>query len=336
MVNIILLILLIISFILLAGFFAGAETGIYQLSRLRLRLGLEKKKLSFVLLDKSLRDSTGLLISLLIGTNLAYYLTTSIVTYIVLSKVHAPHTAELIATLLTAPVLFVFAEVVPKSLFFYRADSLMPYVAPVLLASHRLFTYCGAVPALKALSGFFARFTPLKEPSKTAVTSLKRHEIAAILEDTHEEGFLSPVQSDIIKRLVVVSNIRLNAVMIPLSKVQMLEQNSGKNALLGKLKNYHFTRLPVYDRWPENIIGFVNIYEVLSSTKDFLTLQDFIKPVRKLPADTPIIDAINIMQNENQKIVLVTTAGRLSRPKAVGIVTMKDLVEQLLGELAEW
>ena len=49
-----------------------------------------------------------------------------------------------------------------------------------------------------------------------------------------------------------------------------------------------------------------------------------------------VIDATNIMQKENHKIVLVIKAGRLGGEKPVGIVTMKDLVEELLGELAEW
>ena len=49
-----------------------------------------------------------------------------------------------------------------------------------------------------------------------------------------------------------------------------------------------------------------------------------------------VIDATNIMQKENHKIMLVTRAGRLGGEKPVGIVTMKDLVEELLGELAEW
>ena len=116
MVNGVILISVIVFAIILAGFFAGAETGIYQLSRLRLRLGTEKKRLSFVILGKCLRDSSALLISMLIGNNLSHYLATSVVTYVLLSKVEVAHTAELFATLITAPVLFVFAELIPKSI----------------------------------------------------------------------------------------------------------------------------------------------------------------------------------------------------------------------------
>ena len=155
MTNNAVLISAIVFFIILAGLFSGAETGLYRLSRLRLRLGVEKKRLSFVMLSKCMNDSTGLLLSMLIATNLAYYLTTSIVTNIFLCKVETEHAAELFATLLTAPMLFVFSELIPKNIFFYRADSLMPYLSPVLYIFHKLLSFCGAVPVLKLISRLF-------------------------------------------------------------------------------------------------------------------------------------------------------------------------------------
>ena len=190
MINRILLILLIAFFVALAGLFAGAETGMYQLSRLRLRLGIEKKRLLFVILGRTLRDGPALLISMLIGTNLAYYLTTSIVTFILLSKLQTEHAAELFATLLTAPVLFVFSEVIPKNIFYYRADSLMPFFAPFLFVSHKLFSWSGVVPLLKNLSHLFARLTRASIPSKATITTVPQSHIKAIIQDTSEEAFL--------------------------------------------------------------------------------------------------------------------------------------------------
>ena len=78
MINNAVLILTFIFFVALAGLFAGAETGLYRLSRLRLRLGVEKKRLPFVMLGRCIHDSSGLLLSMLIGTNLSYYLATSL------------------------------------------------------------------------------------------------------------------------------------------------------------------------------------------------------------------------------------------------------------------
>ncbi len=336
MSNRIALILVAVFAVILSGLFSGAETGMYQLSRLRLRLGIEKKRLSFVILGKIMRDSPALLLSMLIGTNLTHYFITSIVTYLLLSNVETAHTAELFATLIITPILFVFAELIPKNIFFYRADYLMSFFAPVLFVFHKVFSWCGAVPLLKFMSGIFARLTGAPVPSRTAITAVQRHHIRAIFTDIREEGLLSPVQTDIINRLVSISNIAIGAVMTPINKVEMVDANSDNSALLNKLKECAFTRLPVVDERPANIVGFINIYDCLSSPEDFTNLHNFIKPIRKLHADTTVIDAINVMQSENQKIVLVTKIGHAGQERPIGIVTMKDLVEELLGELAEW
>ena len=336
MSNRIVLMLVAVFTVILSGLFAGAETGIYQLSRLRLRLGIEKKRLSFVVLGKAMHDSTGLLLSMLVGNNLTHYIVTSIVTFLLLSEVGAVHTAELFATLITVPILFVFSEVIPKNVFFYRADYLMPFFAPVLFAFHKVFSWCGAVPLLKNLSRVFARLAGLPGLSKTAITAVHQPHIEAIFQETREEGFLSPVQTNIINRLASISHLVIRSVMTPINKTRVVDANSDKSAILEKLKKYAFTRLPVYERSPANIIGFINIYDCLSSSEQFTDLREFIKPIRKLSADTVVSDAISIMQSENQKIILVTRASYVGQARPIGIITMKDLVEELLGELTEW
>ena len=336
MINNILLIIAITFFVILSSFFSGCETGMYRLSRLRLRLGIEKKKLSFVILGRCLKDSNGLLLSMLIGINLAYYLVTSIVTNIFLNKVETEHAAEFFATLLTAPTLFIFSELIPKNIFFYRSDVLMPYMSPFLYTFHKALSFCGIIPLLKFISSLLMRLSGLASSSKTVITSTQRHQVQAILQDTHEEGIFSSVQTEIINRLVGISHIPIRSVMIAINNVRTVDINSDNAALLDKLKKYAFSRLPVIESPSGNINSFVNIYETLSSSEQFTILDNFIKPILKLNANTTVTDAINIMQKENQKIVLVMKIGRTSQEKPIGIVTMKDLVEELLGELAEW
>lgn len=330
------LVLLITLFIILGGLFSGAETGLYQLSRLRLRLGVEKKHLPFVILGRCLHDSSGLLLSMLIGTNLANYFITSIVTGMFLVEVGNEHKAEFFATLVTVPILFVFSELIPKNIFLYRADFVMPYLSPLLYAFHKLLSWCGVVPLLRLISSLFTQLAGPTASSTTVITSTQRHKVQAILQDTHEEGVLSPVQSDIINRLVGISHVHISSVMIPIHNVEMVDVNSDDSALLNKLNKCAFTRLPVIENRGENIIGFVEIYEALSSSEKFADLRGFIEPIRKLDGDMAVIDAMNIMQKENHKIVLVIRAGHFGRERPVGILTMKDLVEELLGELAEW
>ena len=333
--NIILLPIILLT-IFLSGLFSGAETGMYRLSRLRLRIGIEQKRLSFILLGKTMRDSTALLLSLLIGNNLTHYIITSVITVLLLDTVKGEHTAELFATLLITPVLFVFAELLPKSIFYRRADTLMPYFAPVLFVFHKFFSFCGAVNLLRFISGILARPAGLSIPSKTMMNSEQKHYIQAILRETQEEGFFSPVQSKIINRLVSIPEIWLRTLMTPLSKVEIVEQNCNKSMLLKKLREKNFTRLLVYDRSPANIIGWINIYEAITSPEDFENLGELIQPIRKVSPDTDVITAINIMQKENREILLITRTPRFDKEIPLGIVTMKDLAEELLGELSEW
>ncbi len=336
MINSFILIFVFVLFVALAGLFAGAETGMYQLSRLRLRLGVEKKIFSYVLLSKALRDGQATLQSMLIGTNLTYYFGTSFLTYFFLNRLQNEQASELLVTLVATPIFFVFSELIPKNVFFYSADKLMPNVALVIFIFHKFFTWCGIVPVLKKLSHFVAQSIHSSVLQRPTVAAAQRRYIEAIIHDTKEEGFLSPTQTDIINRLVSIPNIRIRTVMTPVSRVQMVDINSDRQDLLKKLRKSVFARLPVYQARTTNIVGFINIYDCLHSEQNFTDLHQFVKPIKKLSAEVTVLDALNIMRTENQKIVLITRTSHLAMEKPLGIMTMKDLVEELLGELVEW
>jgi CBS domain containing-hemolysin-like protein len=320
----------------LSAVFSGLETGIYRLSRLRLRLGAEKGYLRYRLLGRAMHDGSGLLLSLLVANNLANYLATSSVTYLFLAVASSERAAELFATILTAPLLFVFAESMPKNIFLYQADAVTPYFGPFLYLTHRALTWCGVVPLLKLTSHLFGRMIGSAIPSRTMITSAQSHQVRAILRDTREEGILSQTQAEIVDRIVNVPNLRLAGVMVPLHQVQSAHVQCDRTMLLNKLKKHALTRLLVWEGRAINIVGFINVYDVLASSESFDNLEEFLQPIRRLDAATPVIDAIDIMRTDDLKIVLVMRSRPGGRQTPVGIVTMKDLVEELLGELAEW
>jgi len=321
--------------VVLAGLFEGAETGIYRLSRLRLRLGVERNQWSAVLLERVMRDNVGLLLSLLVGTSLTHYIATSLITAIFLAAVASEHVAELYTMLAATPLLFVFSELIPKNVFLFRADALTLLVAPVLYVSHKVFTWCGVVPLLKLISQMIARLIGSPVSTRAMMASGQSHRIRALMRDTQEEGLLSHVQMEMLDRIANIPGLRLDAVMVPLDRARSVNVRSDRMAILNELSVHAFTRLLVWRDTPANIVGFVDIYEVLGSPEPFDNIEKFVKPIRSLDADTLIIEAIDIMRREEHKIVLVT-GQRAKRDVPVGIVTMKDLVEELMGELTEW
>jgi CBS domain containing-hemolysin-like protein len=328
-------ILLTVLMVLAAALFAGAETGIYRLSRLRLRLGVARGKWRAILLANVMQDSSGLLLSLLVGTNLAHYVATSLITGLFLAVVASERTAELYAMVVAAPLLFVFSELIPKNVFLHRANVLTALVAPLLYTSHKVFTWCGAVPLLKLLSRLFARLIGSPVSPKTLIASSQSHQVRAILRDTQEEGILSDVQTQMVDRIANIADVRLSTVMVPLNLVQAVPAHTDRAALLKGLEKHAWTRLLVWENTPFEIVGFINVYDVLGTGEPFPDLRKFLLPLRRLDGDTSITEAINAMRREQLRIVLVTRQ-RGRRDVPMGIVTMKDLVEELLGELAEW
>ena len=180
-----------------------------------------------------------------------------------------------------------------------------------------------------------ARLTHTPIPSKGIINAVQRHETNAFFKDIHEESFLSKVQTDIVNRLLVVSNTTINRVMIPLKKTQLIPAASNREAVLDIIRGHAFTRLPVYEAAQDNITGFVNVYDVLCSKKT-ANLHDFVNPIRRLSQSTLVTDAMEAMQVEREKIALVVRVDRKNHETPVGIITMKDLVEELFGELGAW
>jgi len=320
--------------VILSGVFSGLETGIYRLSRLRLRLGTEKGDLKYVLLSRAMRDGSALLLTLLVANNLVNYLAASSVTYLFLS-IASEGTAELLATLLTAPLLFVFGESLPKNIFLYRADVLTPYLGPFIFVVHEVGTWTGVVPLLRLISRLIARVVGAPVPPKRMMVSSQIHQVRTILRDTREEGLLSHVQAEMLDRVVTIPTLRLSTVMVPMLRVQTIPVQTDRETLLAELRKHAFTRLPVWHDDPSDMAGFIDVYDTMASTDAFRSVEGFVRPLRRLDADTLVTDAIEVLRREQVKMILVTRR-RGARDVPVGIVTMKDLVEELMGELAEW
>jgi CBS domain containing-hemolysin-like protein len=167
------------------------------------------------------------------------------------------------------------------------------------------------------------------------MVSSQLHQVRTILQDSREEGLLSHVQAEMLDRVVNIASLRLSVVMIPMPQVQAISVQTDRAALLDELRKHSFTRLPVRRDDPSNIVGFIDVYDTLASTEDFRNLEGFLKPLRNLDADVSVTDAIEVLRREQAKMILVTRR-RGARDVPMGIVTMKDLVEELMGELAEW
>ncbi|AQT69143.1 magnesium/cobalt efflux protein CorC [Anaerohalosphaera lusitana] len=326
--------ILILAVLVLHGaFFSGSETGVYRLSRFKLRVGAEQHASFYGLLSRTMEDTHALVLSILIGNNLANGMATSIVTLLLVDLVGSEKAAQLYVTLIMTPVLFVFSEVIPKNIYYFRADAIMPRLAPLLWFFHKIFTWCGAVKLLSVLSRLFTRMLGTPSGGETAARAVGRSYMRQIISETHEEGILSPIQTNIMHRLVSVPTVSVGMVMMPASKVVMVNVKSGRDELMKVLEKYSYSRYPVFEHGRNHVLGFINIYETLRNDEDFHNLHRFVHKMPSLPANTSVIQAMTAMREKDQRIAIVTS-GNARKSKIVGIVTMRDLVEEITGEFA--
>lgn len=332
MLQLILQLCLIVVLISLGAFFAGSETGVYRLSRFRLRIGVEQEKSAFKLLFSTLQDAKGLMLSLLLGNNLANYFVTCLVTVLIFKRVNDHHLAEVYATIILTPLLFIFVDIIPKNLFYYKADTLMPSLVWFSWFFHRLFTLSGTIIVLKGISRALSFLFRLDVDTAKAIDATQRHQVRQIIHETQEEGLLSDSQKDMMSRLMDIPEITVASVMIKIAAVEMVSIQSDYTALLDHLKQHTHTRQLVYENQRTNIIGFIRIYDVLGRHESLENLRDVTVPLLEIHRNSSVLEAINLLRNHHAKLALVVEGAGQSK-KAVGIITITDLIEEMTGEL---
>jgi CBS domain containing-hemolysin-like protein len=330
------LIILIIALYACSAFFAGAETGVYRLSRFRLRLGVEQHRPFYKRLSRAVEDGQGLIMSLLLGTNLTHYLATSFTAWILLRLVGNETLAEFYTTAIIVPTLFIFGEIIPKTVFYYRADTLVGFLAPAIWGSWRILTASGAVRFLRWLLRLISRILGVSVDTAAAVDVTQRSQVRQMLQETREEGLLSSLQKDMMRRLANLPEVSIGTILTPIQKVEMAEVHSSRRELLQILARCPHRRIPVYEKDRNHILGYVDIDRVLVMENEFADLKRVLAPILQLNVSASVLDAISILRKGNHRIAVVAAdspAGTSENKKILGILTLKDLVEELTGEL---
>ncbi len=321
--------------IFISGLFSGSETGLYCVNETRLRLAAFDRNSAALRLQGLLSDRTALLFTTLLGTNLANYLAPICLTVLFLhtidseSPAESEHLAELYTTLILTPIVFIFGEIVPKNLFQRDADRLMSRVSSVLRVTHRLFQWTGIIWVQRHISDFALRRLHRQAPAGSALHS--RLDVYQMLRESAAIGTLTLTQSSILERIHQLKTIPIGQVLVPLGRVVMLAADAADADVDRILRRTKVSRLPVYRGNRRRVIGVVHVLDLLT-TSVHETLHDRVQPPVELMGDISVIDALWTLQQQRRRMaIVVDRAGR-----CIGIITVKDLVEEIVGELAAW
>ncbi len=317
---------LFILFILFSAYFSGTEIAVYCINRVRLQYNVEKGKRSAKIIKKLLNDPQALICTILIGNNIVNYLASAVFTNII-SNSFFHSNPELTATLILAPVMLIFAEVMPKDICQRNADRFLYPASPgIRFFSYLFFPLVYILKGANKIPQFF-----LKNVSKrTAIFTPYR--LGFFIREGAKEGVISGYQDMMTRNIMRLGSIPIRKIMISLNNATVVSSDVNTEQMKVLAKNVRFSRIPVFKGPRSNIIGIINLFDFLSVCTEESKIFDFLKEAEHISADTLIDDALVRMQKTKQRMAIVID----KNSKPIGIVTIKDLVEEIVGELMEW
>ncbi|MDK1032051.1 MAG: CNNM domain-containing protein [Planctomycetia bacterium] len=316
----------VVGAVLVSGFYGGVETGAYRVNRLRLWLRAERGDRRAQTIQKLVADMRGLICVTLIGSTVGVYAATTIATGLFMGW-FGQH-AELWATIILAPVLFIFADITPKNLFAAEGDRWMYRAAAVVSASSAIFRAIGLVAILK-LSGDLWLWL-MGRSGRSAGILPPAQRLQALLRECAAAGVVTHYQGDLTEKVLGLRHTSLDDVMIPLEAVRSISADADRDALVDYVRRHRFSRVPIHDKDPTDIIGLVYVYDALGAEAGEFDLRGLAQPVLRLGVDVPISRALVKMETEGATLAVV--AGH--QGKAIGFVTINALVEEIVGESA--
>ncbi len=319
-------VLLLISVVVLIGlsaFFSASETAISSISRIRIKAMAEdgNKKAERVLKLSDNYDKT--LSAILIGNNVVNIASTSISTYLATKWWGAGGVG--ISTAAMTVLVLIFGEVLPKSSAKEHADEFALAIGGILSVIVTLFSPLAAV--FSGLKGIIAK--PVSEGDKKP--SITEEELKYIIEEIQDEGVLEEQESELAQSALEFDEIKVSEILTPRVDMVAIDCKSDIDEIKKTVLEEKFTRIPVYEENIDNIIGILHEREFLAalvSGKKF-QLKDIINEVMFIPDNFKISKTLSQMQKSKMQMAVVIDQYGGTK----GIVTMEDILEELVGEI---
>lgn len=311
--------------VLMSALYSGLETGLYTINRIRLDVRASTGWASAKRIRLMIDHPTRMLAVLLVCNNVANFLASYGAARVLNATSLSPWMAILINTIIMVPILFIFGEVLPKDLFRTHTDTLTYRWSATLSLTDKLLWWTGIVPLVSTI-GKLASFVLGTESS---IEPSPRRRFGLLFKEGLGGGVLSDEQITLADRVLAMRSLTVKGEMVPWSRVSCIGINVPLSHRSHAIRNAIHTRLPVVDDR-----GFVRgVLPILSALLSPETSTDelLVTPLILAP-ETPVRDALNQLRKSGVAMAIVTE----SNQKPAGIVTLKDLVEPIVGELGAW
>ena len=310
---------IILLALILSFYFSGTETAFISVNRVRIELWRRKKSKTAELIVRFLRQPENIIYTTLIGNNLANI---TLATYATI-YFHR-YLDEKIAWLIITATTVLFGEIIPKTLFRSLADWVIRKVAPPLYFFYFLFQ--PIIWIIRWISGLILNLFHHSSSELTEFFSKK--DVEVLIKESQNYVSLEQVENIFLTRLLDLKQLHVRDAMIPRTQIEAIEENASIEELVALFRKSGFTKIPVYRKSLDDIIGVVLLKDLF---KKPASIKEMVREVMFVPEAKRSLSLLRRFKKENASLAIVID----EYGGTAGLVTSEDLIEELVGEIID-
>jgi len=322
--SIVLLILLIAS-----GFFSASETSLMSLSKIRIRHMKEEGVKGAKLVANLTEDSNKLLSTILVGNNIVNIAATSISTALFTSLIPGASGVAVATALMTVLVLL-FGEITPKTIAANNSEKVAIFVSKPIKVI--IFILRPVVWVFNLVTGLIFKILGVKD--KGTQPYITEEELKTMVNVSHEEGVLEIEERQIINNVFQFGDMQAKEAMVQRLDMIAINSEDKYEQIIDIFKSEKLSRMPVYNESIDDIIGILNIKDIIFLSDDEIEnfdIKDYIREPFFTYEFKKIAQLLEEMKIEkSQMAIVVDEYGGTS-----GLITLEDLIEVIVGDIED-
>ena len=317
--NLLLFLFLFILFLAVSSVFSISESSIFSLNQTDIdELNLRKKNKVIFLI----RNSSIFLVIILIGNMTANVITASIGSIIL--NIYFKNIPVIYSIILISLILIIIAEIIPKIVALKKPIELSMFVSEIF---YGVVYFTGSFMQRTGLKG--------KKLQLKKEESISNEELRTIIEIGKNEGEIKEKEYEFIKNFLKLSYLKASNIMTKKDAVFELDVGTPVSSAVELIESYHFSRIPIYFREKDNIIGIILSKNILSKvynkSEAKRTLNSFMIKPYFIPGSKNALELFRELQKKKiHMAVIVDEYGKMK-----GVITMEDLLEEIFGEIED-
>lgn len=319
-------VIFLVILILLSSFFSSAETALTTVNKMRIRALIEEGNKRAKVLDKVIENQGKMLSAILIGNNIVNITASSLAT-IITQEVFGDYAISIATGILTI-VILIFGEITPKTIASLYSEQVgLAYARAIYALLVILTPFIFIINKLANGFMLMLRINPNKKGKL-----ITENELRTIVDVSHEEGVIEREEREMIKNVFDFGDAEAKDVMIPRIDMCMVDTEVSYDKLLSTFKEFRYTRIPVYKDTTDNVIGIINMKDLLFYDQNVeFKVTDFLRPAFYTYEYKKLSELMLEMKKDSVNIIIVLDEYGAS----AGLITLEDLLEEIVGEIRD-